>query len=410
MLRDLLKGISNCFTSSNFTFSSKKAISPVVATALLLVVSVVSVVSFQSWYNSYQSDLFSDLNSNSNIDNFNVGVEGIYGEELFVNTGSGGLSITRIEVDGIECSLGPGEYTNLASIDISDCLSSVSSSTPSVRIFTEESVISEVVSVREFALESGLSSSLECSSVGPGSWIEVPAYPLLGITEPFCVMQFEAKQNGSNPTSTAVNTPWVNINQTDAMAACKGLGVGYDLISNAQWMAIARDAEFQPANWNGSGVYDGTMPNGHSDGDPFNALDISDVNDPYDQTLSGGDFTQRRTLNLSNGEVIWDLGGNVWEWNRDLSSDHPTWATGGVDGYWDVQTNSTFRANAGPLNETLGSDNGVGRVFSSSTETNAFLRGGVWGGGADAGPFALDLNRAPSGSFSFFGFRCSYTG
>jgi len=37
--------------------SNKKAISPVVATALLLVVAVVAVVGFQTWFNTYQSGL-----------------------------------------------------------------------------------------------------------------------------------------------------------------------------------------------------------------------------------------------------------------------------------------------------------------------------------------------------------------
>ncbi len=36
---------------------NKKAISPVVATALLLVVAVVAVVGFQTWFTSYQSGL-----------------------------------------------------------------------------------------------------------------------------------------------------------------------------------------------------------------------------------------------------------------------------------------------------------------------------------------------------------------
>lgn len=40
---------------------TKKAISPVVATALLLVVAVVAVVGFQTWFTSYQSDLNSKV-------------------------------------------------------------------------------------------------------------------------------------------------------------------------------------------------------------------------------------------------------------------------------------------------------------------------------------------------------------
>lgn len=44
---------------------NKKAISPVVATALLLVVAVVAVVGFQTWFNTYQSGLNSKVEQQS---------------------------------------------------------------------------------------------------------------------------------------------------------------------------------------------------------------------------------------------------------------------------------------------------------------------------------------------------------
>jgi len=45
---------------------SKRAISPVVATALLLVVAVVAVVSFQTWFGSFSSSTFSKVEIESN--------------------------------------------------------------------------------------------------------------------------------------------------------------------------------------------------------------------------------------------------------------------------------------------------------------------------------------------------------
>lgn len=58
---------------------SKKAISPVVATALLLVVAVVAVVGFQSWFTTYQSGVNvkveqeSDSGSALTVDRLEVG-------------------------------------------------------------------------------------------------------------------------------------------------------------------------------------------------------------------------------------------------------------------------------------------------------------------------------------------------
>ncbi len=62
-------------------YKNKKAISPVVATALLLVVAVVAVVGFQTWFNTYQSTL-------------NVKVE----EQ---SQGGSAITIERLESSGI---------------------------------------------------------------------------------------------------------------------------------------------------------------------------------------------------------------------------------------------------------------------------------------------------------------------
>lgn len=44
----------------------RKGISPVVATALLLVVAVVAVVAFQTWFNNFQSGQLSDVEQQAN--------------------------------------------------------------------------------------------------------------------------------------------------------------------------------------------------------------------------------------------------------------------------------------------------------------------------------------------------------
>ena len=57
--------IYKCYTSNIFIMS-KKGLSSVVAIALLLVVSVVSVVGFNNWYQTYSSNLLVEAgNANS---------------------------------------------------------------------------------------------------------------------------------------------------------------------------------------------------------------------------------------------------------------------------------------------------------------------------------------------------------
>lgn len=43
--------------------------------------------------------------------------------------------------------------------------------------------------------------------------------------------------------------PIADINQAEAIAACQSMGSGYHLITNNEWMTIARSIEANPTNW-----------------------------------------------------------------------------------------------------------------------------------------------------------------
>jgi len=64
---------------------SNKAISPVVATSLLIVVVVIAVVGFQSWFNIFSDSMFNNIESQSQIGFNEIKVEGIIGEKLYLN-------------------------------------------------------------------------------------------------------------------------------------------------------------------------------------------------------------------------------------------------------------------------------------------------------------------------------------
>ncbi|HXH31335.1 MAG TPA: fibronectin type III domain-containing protein, partial [Bacteriovoracaceae bacterium] len=165
----------------------------------------------------------------------------------------------------------------------------------------------------------------------PTNYIPVAANTAVGTTSEFCVMKFEAKCVGTScPTATpdvnavatsqATSTPWISISQTNAKTACTNLGTGYDLISNPEWMTIAYNIEATASNWAGGVVGTGALFRGHSDNGPASGLTVSDTTDLYNGTgntaaqAMGSGKEQRRTFTLSNGEVIWDLAGNIFEW------------------------------------------------------------------------------------------------
>ena len=273
--------------------------------------------------------------------------------------------------------------------------------------------------------------TLNCSALGlaGGSWITVPGNSALG-TSDFCVMKYDAKNVGNVATSQSSLTPWVSINQTDSRNNCSNLGSKYHLITNAEWTTIARNAESVGANWNTSVVGSGFMFSGHNDNGPAAAL-AADTNDSngyyltndnlsscdgvYSNFVVGDDTTsgracagQRRTLVLNNSEVIWDIGGNVWKWNNDTCGQGDPWYSTGGWIEWTYANINTFEKTLGGPLGNYDASNSVGRYYGCTTAGNGFLRSGTWNDGEGAGAFYLYLDSAPSNTYTYIGFRCSY--
>jgi len=260
----------------------------------------------------------------------------------------------------------------------------------------------------------------------PYGFIVVPGSSTYG-TSDFCVMKYEAKQVGTTttPISQAAGTPWVSISQTTAITNSQNVAscTGCHLITEAEWMTIAQNVLSVASNWRDNVV--GTASSstnyiysGHNDNNPANALAASsNDNDGYFGT-SNTTGNQRRTLTLTNGEVIWDLSGNVYDWTAGTVQTPIVQPGVTSAGYawreWTAITNagtlpisispaSTGLAGASMWNTT----NGVGSIYSSSDEVGlrGFIRGGAWSYGSNAGVLSLALSNAPSYTGTYIGFR-----
>jgi formylglycine-generating enzyme required for sulfatase activity len=334
----------------------------------------------------------------------------------------------------------------------------------------------------------------------PTGFVHVPGDPLYG-TGDFCVMKYEAKcASTSDPTtgiqpaagnacsgenagdyygtyknntagcycssanskqivSVASGFPIAYIAQddgsvNDAKSYCEANG--WHLITNNEWMTIARNAERQGANWcdsngNNCGFTPGQsgkiLAAGHNDnvndtaaGGDGNSAIIASSNDSYAcygtntgvTVCNGGASQQKRTHTLSNGEVIWDLAGNVWEWTDNVvqRKDEPECQGSACVVGWqwsDFASGSTnsYLLNNGqgsamgydvirPSNPLWNANQGVGRIYHYSdpadvnTTGYAFLRGARWVDGSSAGVFALNLFNTPGHSgYYHIGFRCA---
>lgn len=250
-------------------------------------------------------------------------------------------------------------------------------------------------------------------------WTRVPANAG-GVGLPyFFVMKYEAKAfdgttvdaTGSavdasihTPVSVPDNLPWRNINADDAAAECESLGAGYHLISNAEWMAIVRNAEVQNTNWTGGTVGTGCMFAGNTShptcGYSHGGIDQGSSRNPLAK------------VTLSNGQEVYDLAGNVWEWTDwdmntagfQIGPQTCTSGTGEIELFScpdlvDIDYNTVN----GSYNRN---DHGTGRLYLGSG--GAFIRGGDNGNGANAGLFSLSFQLGASATSATYGFRCVY--
>jgi prepilin-type N-terminal cleavage/methylation domain-containing protein len=261
----------------------------------------------------------------------------------------------------------------------------------------------------------------------PLNFIIVPGSATYGTTD-FCVMKYNAKQVGATttPISQAAGLPWVNISQATAIANSSNVAgcTGCHLLTEPEYMTISQNVLGVASNWYGGVVGTNYIYSGHNDNAPANALAASsDDADGYYGTgnSAASGPNQKRTLTLSNGEVIWDLAGNVYEWtNATIAGNTQPGLSGEVAYAWKQWNNGSLLMNALTYNSQPASTGiagitgwssaqGIGQLYSNygETGTRAFLRGGHWGLGSLAGVLSLNLSYAPSSTSTGVGFRVS---
>ena len=272
------------------------------------------------------------------------------------------------------------------------------------------------------------SQSVTNNFICPANFVGVPS--LTGYTtNSFCVMKYEAKNNGSGGAiSQAAGLPWVDINRNDSITECTDIDSNgkYDLITNDEWQSIARNIENVASNWKNDTVGDaGGLSVGHSDSVPNGpqAASSDDNNACHEtgDTCDGSTWhSQRRTHTLSNGEVVWDIGGNVHEWVKDTNTvnygslasiaqvtdaTHPT--SGSLSG-GTTTTERKAKGHFGPSGDYTGLDSdpwgGLGTGWLNG------IAGGVVRGGSIifGGVFTVNLTSSVSSKVHTRGFRCVY--
>lgn len=139
---------------------SRKAISPVVATALLLVVAVVAVVGFQSWFATFNSGVEADIDAQTSgategglsVDRVESGNSTV-NSDVYIKSPSEDVTVTSlsISVDGTEICSNSSEFLvskGLASYSI-DCTGNLSiGDKADVLLITDKDIVELTKTVR----------------------------------------------------------------------------------------------------------------------------------------------------------------------------------------------------------------------------------------------------------------------
>jgi len=344
---------------------------------------------------------------------------------------------------------------------------------------------SETVDVEEATVSSSGAPSFDTSTGDEDSWVPVSAdsgtengfdyffdeasdEEYFSEEEGFYVMKYEAKpynegsgefdsstgevgeDTGYVPRSVADYKPWrdISFNEGDpengygAVQACEALDEETDeydvhLTTNREWMTVARQVEQTEGNWvdtsdgsdagvgdSNAGIYRGNT----GDSSELDVDSAGPANAESDVTESE-DEESKRTLELANGEVVWDLSSNVRQWvdvEEDGTAlgdnDDEDWRVtdSGSNTYWDSdltfvngfsrnsggESGNDLKRELGPIDDSWGQTEGTGYLLDDYSSPRAALRGGLWGNGDDAGVFGAFSNN-PDISYTFRGFRCS---
>ena len=438
-------------------FKNKKSVSALIATILLIVVAVALIAIILTWGKSFTNTNLSTANNLLNAPPSDAQyylsiANGINGRFLVTyNPPSSyqnqNISITRFRLL---------ESTNI--IDLATPVDINAGDTQALDLGIITTPFDLVLYLEDDTIitKQGIKNTNRAPSSGtcPTGYVPVPGNYAYGTVESssggFCVAKYEMKidetgdgigdvntscQNSTYATwnngaatcgydagtrelvSSAAGYPLATISQTTSATACSSLGSNYHLITNNERMTIARNIEQVTSNWSGGEVGSGYIYSGHNDGTPNAAL-AGDTNNSNGYYLTGqSSGNQRRTLTLTNGEVIWDLAGNVWEWTTYTinAQDEPNDGTlPSATGEWieysaitDLGTmkyNDLFLLTSNDYN----ADNGIGRVYSDAGDTGAraLFFGGVWSDGTTAGLMALTLAYASSSTSTNLGLRC----
>ncbi|MCA9460054.1 MAG: hypothetical protein KC550_05900, partial [Nanoarchaeota archaeon] len=123
--------------------NSKKTIGPVVAVSMLIVVAVVALVGFQSWYENYQTSVLAGVEVKSKNLGNELEINSLINSQLYIiNNYQDNFTISRIEANKIDCSISNVNLNlGINNLSLSACLSQLTSDTVKIVLYSNTKVL-----------------------------------------------------------------------------------------------------------------------------------------------------------------------------------------------------------------------------------------------------------------------------
>jgi len=219
------------------------------------------------------------------------------------------------------------------------------------------------------------------------------------------------------------NSPIAEITQPQAIAECEAMWDWYHLITNNEWMTIARNIEQQWQNWSSWAVWNWYIYNWISNDLTMWCSGTWSTYLPSTTaraTVTWHDICGwKNKLTLSNWEEIWDLSWNVWEHVNKANTidwaDYNLWQIlvwwSSLWTWWDddwIYTTTDMDIYGSSL--YLWTASGMWNLYYADwVASNIFIRGGHASDGLDAGVFALHLSWTAGSRARSVGLRCAFS-
>jgi type II secretory pathway pseudopilin PulG len=364
------------------------------------ILATISVVGYGNWQQSVSSvQIKNDLSG---------AAAAMENSRTFGDVYPGDIPSTFTASNGVILSYFSGSDSNF-------CINGTSASDASIQYYINQDMISSGPQVgncyADFCIDY------------PG-FVAVPGSTTYG-TSDFCVMKYEAKNDGSgNPISVAAGNPWNSISRNDAITEAQTVCSGCHLVTEAEWMTMAQNVLNVNENWSGGVVGSGYIYSGHNDSFPTSIQPASNDDNPYYGTNNSAPSNQKRTLIFSNGQVIWDLAGNLTEWtSSSIAGNNMPGLPTDISMGWKQWSDPALLMAGLPYNSqpsstgiselTWAASSGVGQLYSmygypGSTQ-RSYGRGGSWPDGSRAGVLSLWFGSFTYSGSATTGFRVAVT-